>query len=125
MQFVATEVGEATESGVFSCGAARSTSPNESHYVMVQANLDEPDEWGVYFEFDDQGNGGYQRLQRVQLVESELVFTLTQGTDGYPNLEQISVDLGDIEDAEVESLRKALDKCLEQCELKVEVSTDV
>ena len=120
MQFVATEVGEAIEFGVLSCGATRSNPSDESHYVLVQANLDEPDESGVYFEIDDQINGGYQRLQRVQLIESELVFTLNQGTVWYPNLEQISVDLGEIEAADIESLRLALDKCLEQCELKVE-----
>lgn len=121
MHFVATEVGEATEFGILTCGATHSGSTGESHYVIVQANLNDPDEWGPYFEVDDQINGGYQFVQRVQLVESTLEFTLKQGTVWYPNLEQISVNLGDIEAADVESLRKALDKCLKQCELKVEI----
>ena len=88
---------------------------------MVQANLDEPDEWGVYFEFDDQINGGYQRLQRVPLVESQRVLTLKEGTDRYPDLQRITVDLSNVGIAEVESLRVSLDKCLERCELQVEV----
>lgn len=122
IRFVATEVGTAIEFGVLSCGASTSRLLDECHYIIVQANLDEPDEWGVYFEIDDQINGGYQRLQKVQLVDSRLVLSLNQGTDWYPELEQITVDLSKVDTAEVESLRAALDSCLEQCDLKVEVT---
>ena len=122
IEFVATEAGAVTDFGVLSCGASNAQSADKGHYVNVQANLEEPDEWGVYFEIDDQINGGYRKIRRVQLVDSKLTFSVAPGMKWYPNLERITVDLSKIDTADVEALQRALDKCLSQCDLKVEVT---
>ena len=114
LEFIATEVGTITDFGVLSCGAA-----GNGHYVTVQANLHEPDEWGVYFEIDDQINGSYDVLRNVQLTDRKLVFTLNRGTNWYPNLEQVAVNLHNVDSAEIESLRNNLNTCLTQCGLVV------
>ena len=102
IRFVATEAGSLTENGVLSCGASNSKSEDEYHYVNIQAHVDGPDPggWGVYFEIDDQANGGYERLFRVTLSGPQLVLALKQGTRWYPDLEQIIVDLGAVSEQE-------------------------
>ena len=122
IRFVATEAGSLTENGVLTCGASNSKSDDEYHYVNIQAHVDgpDPDGWGVYFEIDDQANGGYERLSRVTLSGSQLILTLKQGTRWYPDLEQIVVDLGVVSEQEANDLVDSVGTCIEQSSLVVE-----
>ena len=85
----------------------------------------DPDGWGVYFEVDDQANGGYERLEQVDLSGSELVLTLKQGTGGYPNLKQIVVDLGAVSEQEANDLVDSVGTCIEQSSLVIERDSSV
>lgn len=122
IRFVATEAGSSTENGVLSCGASNSKSGDEYHYINIQAHVDgpDPDGWGVYFEIDDQVNGGYEQLSRVTLSGAQLVLTLKQGTNGYPDLEQIVVDLGGISEQEANDLVDSVATCMEQSDIVLE-----
>lgn len=122
IRFVATEAGALTENGVLSCGASNSKSEDEYHYVNIQAHLDgpDPDGWGVYFEIDDQANGGYERLEQVRLSGSQIVLTLKQGTRWYPDLEEIVVDLGVVSEQEANDLVDSIETCIEQSSLVIE-----
>ena len=122
IRFVATEAGSVTENRVLTCGASNSTSDDEYHYVSIQAHVDgpDPDGWGVYFEIDDQANGGYERLERVRQRGSELVLTLKQGTRWYPDLREIVVDLRAVTEQEANDLVDAVATCIEQSALTVE-----
>lgn len=122
IRFVATEAGALTKNGVLSCGASNSKSNDEYHYINIQAHVDgpDPDGWGVFFEIDDQANGGYERLEHVCLSGSQLVLTLKQGTRWYPDLEQIVVDLGAVPEQEATDLVNAVGTCIEHSSLIVE-----
>lgn len=122
IRFVATEAGSITENGVLSCGASNSKSDDEYHYVNIQAHVDgpDPDGWGVYFEIDDQANGGYECLERVRRKGSELILTLKQGTNWYPDLSEIVVDLRAVTEQEVDDLVVSVGTCIEQSSLTVE-----
>ena len=122
IRFVATEAGSYTENGILSCGASNSQSDGEHHYFSIQAHIDspDPDGWGVYFEIDDQANGGYESLAEVGLRGSELVLTLKQGTRLYPDLEQVVIDLGAVSEHEMDDLVRAVKSCIEQSSLVIE-----
>lgn len=121
ISFVASEVGSDIELGVLSTGATADRSLDDAHYITVMANVEKPDEWGVYVEVDGQENSGYQMIKRVELNGSALTFTLNEGMGNYPNLQTVTVDLRNIDAAEVEALRASLNQCLAQSNLAVEV----
>ncbi len=122
IQFVAVEAGSYIENGVLSCGASDAESDSVRHYFILQATVDGPDPegWGVYLEFDDQSNGGYERLKAVRLNGLELTLVLKEGNDRYPDLKQIVVDLSALAEPEAAELVDAVEECIARSSLSVE-----
>jgi len=61
IEFTASEIGYYEEYETISCGASNADSDEENHYINFQraSEIGSPDDDGVYFEIDDQINGGY------------------------------------------------------------------
>ncbi|MEW6158455.1 MAG: hypothetical protein AB1813_13565 [Verrucomicrobiota bacterium] len=77
MKFVATEAGFKKGLG----GASNSKSAEKYHYVLfgVQKDCQHPENTGIYFEFDDQRNGGINSIKAVVLSNKAVAFKLKGG----------------------------------------------
>jgi hypothetical protein len=75
MRFSATEVGFDNGLG----GASNGAGTEEYHYVLFGIQNDEQHQHnsGVYFEFDDQINGGIDQLKRIIVRHRSVEFRLT------------------------------------------------
>ncbi|MCP4294549.1 MAG: hypothetical protein GY786_02980 [Proteobacteria bacterium] len=95
IKFKATEFGVHEESELISCGASNTESDQEYHYLFVQKlfEQDELEESEIYFEIDDQINGGYEMITNCILNRNLLEIRLNKGCKWYPDLEKIIVIL--------------------------------
>ena len=73
-EFTATEMGFKDGLG----GASNSKASAPYHYILFGKQVDPQHAWnsGIYFEFDNQRNGGVNRVAKVLLAESEAHFSL-------------------------------------------------
>ena len=73
IEFTATEIGCFEDLGAISCGASNAESNEEYHYINLQraADPDDPDDDGIYFEIDDQGNSGYNVIDKCILEKNK------------------------------------------------------
>lgn len=79
IKFTATEIGclEEKEYETVSCGASNADSTEPYHYINFQRSIEiKKDDDGVYFEIDDQINGGYNIVESCELKENELIVML-------------------------------------------------
>jgi hypothetical protein len=78
MRFSATEVGFENGMG----GASNAAGQRNYHYVLfgVQEDDQNPDNNGVYFEFDDQINGSVNSVNQIAISSSKVDFVLIDGT---------------------------------------------
>ncbi len=79
IEFTATEIGylEEEEYETLSCGASNADSSEPYHYINFQRAIEiEKDDDGVYFEIDDQINGGYNIIEHCELRENQLIVRL-------------------------------------------------
>jgi len=62
-------------------GASNSKSAEKYHYVLfgVQEDRQHPENSGIYFEYDDQSNGGVNSIKTVVLGNKAVVFKLKGG----------------------------------------------
>jgi hypothetical protein len=74
VEFIATEAGFADGLG----GAANADDTTGYHYVLFGRQSDEQcqENSGVYFEYDDQINGGVNIVKNVAIADSEVIFKL-------------------------------------------------
>ena len=77
MKFKATEIGFSDGLG----GASNSQSSDEYHYFLFGAGEDEqhPEYSGIYFEYDDQINGGVNLVKDIILETFIVTFSLIDG----------------------------------------------
>ncbi len=70
LDFIATECGFDNGLG----GASNAAGADEHHYVLFGKDGD-----GVYFEYDDQINGGVDQVAGVEVEQTRVLFSLTDG----------------------------------------------
>jgi hypothetical protein len=61
------------------CGLSGTDPEGDEHYLNLQRDSEAGDpneDWGVYVEFDDQINGGYNRVKGCRLTRALLVVEL-------------------------------------------------
>lgn len=77
VSFVATELGFRDDLG----GASNATAGGAQHYVLFgrQPDARHPGNESVYFEYDDQANGGVDQVERVVLGRVKVDFSLKSG----------------------------------------------
>lgn len=92
LEFFATEIGYYEDCGVASCGASNEKSTEEYHYINFQRSLDigGRDDEGIYFEIDDQSQGGYNKIAACELCPDKLIVKLIEPL-GYTKSELIVV----------------------------------
>ena len=79
IEFKATKIGylEEQDYGTVSCGASNADSTEPYHYMNFQRSIEIEDyDDGVYFEIDDQINGGYNIVEKCKLKEKRLIVKL-------------------------------------------------
>lgn len=111
IKFIATEFGVHEESDLISCGASNERPDQENHYFFVQRFFEqyEEDEGEIYFEIDDQLNGGYEVISNCILNKNLLKIQLNKGCKWYPDLEKIIVILPHSTD-EIQEFEKGFTK---------------
>ena len=70
-RFDATECGSNVKGGSVLCGASNSKAKAAEWHSLIFSRAtedDDPDDWGPYFELDDQSQGFYTRSARVQFT---------------------------------------------------------
>jgi hypothetical protein len=75
LRFDATECGSNVKDGSVVCGASNSKDKAAEWHSLIfsrETDNDDPDDWGPYFELDDQSQGFYTRSARVQFIGSLL-----------------------------------------------------
>ena len=74
------EVGLDEQFGVWTFGfGRRDSSGNIAEYVTLQSPGESDDDWGPYFEVDDQLHGGYNLVREIIVGEGLVEFGLTRG----------------------------------------------
>ena len=71
LRFAATECGSNVKDGSVLCGASNSKAKSVEWHSLIFSRTtedDDPDDWGPYFELDDQSQGFYTRSARVQFT---------------------------------------------------------
>ena len=72
MEFKATEIGYYEEYDTVLCGASNADSTDDYHYISFQrpTEIGSTDDEGVYFEIDDQSQGGYDLISEITIKEN-------------------------------------------------------
>lgn len=111
IEFRAAEGGFEEDEYVLICGVSGNDADGIRHSFHFQRGPeDEPPEedWGVYAEFDDQGYGGYRRIQRCRLTRDRLSVDLSGPLGHLTGVEGFDVSLAAIDDPSYEQLRAEL-----------------
>ena len=76
---------DATELGVSNglCGASNGADSTAYHYVLFgqQSDTQHPENSGVYFEYDDQANGGVDAVVGIEIAAPSVSFVLANGDE--------------------------------------------
>lgn len=77
MKFIATEAGFAEGLG----GASNTGGDADYHYIVFGYQEDEghPENSGIYFEYDDQGNSTINGVKHLVLTDQTVQFFLSEG----------------------------------------------
>ena len=74
------EVGLDEQFGIWILGFGRTDSSGDIvEYVILQSPGEGEDDWGPYFELDDQLHGGYNLVREIRLEDGRIAFGLTKG----------------------------------------------
>lgn len=86
IKFIATEIGYYEEYNTVSCGASNAAGNEEYHYINFQRSVEIGcfDDQGIYFEIDDQINGGYNIIQHCKIEPEVLTIKLKDSFDKLP-----------------------------------------
>lgn len=86
IRFRATEIGYYEEYDMVSCGASNAASNEEYHYINFQrpVKIGCSDDEGIYFEIDDQINGGYNIIQHCKIAPGVITIKLKDSFDTLP-----------------------------------------
>lgn len=97
IKFIATEIGYYEEYNTVSCGASNAASNEEYHYINFQRSVEIgcADDQGIYFEIDDQINGGYNTIQHCKTEPGVLIIKLKDSFDKLPG-KTITVEFASI-----------------------------
>ena len=112
LEFVATEAGTVQDGDVLTSGASNGAGTDENHSVIFCRTLDETeDDFGaVYFEVDDQANGGDSLVSFCSLSRFRLTVTLVQPVSWYPDVKTIRVNLASVTDSEFDQFASGLEE---------------
>ena len=108
--FWGVEVGVLLDHGVHLCGVR---GPNEQH-VLFQLGEAETSPDDIHFEFNEQGNGGYDFVRACRLSRQLLSIELSKPIRAMPGVAGIDVTL-EIDDASYQSLRIGLATIFASC----------
>lgn len=111
IRFEATECGSNVRHGSVMCGASNSKDKGaEWHSLIFSRSIDDddPDDWGPYFELDDQSQGFYTRSARVELTGTVLGISLVPPSGRRFGHRTIVVDLKRCPPQQVAKLRQGL-----------------
>lgn len=86
IKFRAAEIGYYEEYDTISCGASNAADNEEYHYINFQrpVKIGCPDDQGIYFEIDDQINGGYNTIQHCKIAPGVLTIKLKDSFEKLP-----------------------------------------
>jgi len=94
MNFTAKEIGTVNNGRVLTCGASNTQNGADLHYFNFQRSLNDEKDSGIYFEFDDQGSGDYNRIVKCVYNNKRLKISLQYGA---PNHLAIDVEVSFVE----------------------------
>lgn len=80
LKFAATECGSMVDEGALTCGASNAKDKRAEVHSLIFARAvhdDDPDDWGPYFELDDQSQGFYTRSARIRFSASLMTILVT------------------------------------------------
>ncbi len=111
IELVATEAGCIEECETISCGASNAKGTDAYHYINFQraSEYGGTDDNGVYFEIDDQINGGYNIVDLCELREDKLIITLSNCFDRMPN-EIVEVSISSLGKEDITLFKTGLEK---------------
>jgi hypothetical protein len=111
-RFVATEAGSEEE-----CDFLLAQAACQGHYLTFQRSLPVggDEDWGIYVEFDDQSNAGYEKIARCFLSRRCLRVEFTEPIDWQKRYSEAVVELQLTED-EFQSLVGGLRRIFSQKE---------
>lgn len=86
IKFRATEIGYYEEYDTISCGASNAVDNEEYHYINFQrpVKIGCSDDQGIYFEIDDQINGGYNTIQHCKIAPGVLTIKFKDSFEKLP-----------------------------------------
>lgn len=86
MEFKATEIGYYEEYDTVSCGASNADSTDEYHYINFQraSKIGSADDEGIYFEIDDQIQGGYNLISEILIRDNSIKVLFNDGASDIP-----------------------------------------
>jgi hypothetical protein len=95
LEFRATECGRKTQNGTIICGASNSKVDRNRHtfIFMRSSRRDDPDDWGPYFELDDQSWGGYKLVAECRTSPGRLAISLRRSDQNPIPYGEVVVDL--------------------------------
>ena len=111
LRFSATECGSNVKDGSVLCGASNSKDKAAEWHSLIFSRAsadDDPDDWGPYFELDDQSQGFYTRSARVQFTGTLLKISVVPPSSQSFGHRTIVVDLGRCPSGQVAKLKKGL-----------------
>lgn len=74
------EIGLDEQFGVWTLGFGRTDSSGDiAEYVTLQSPGEGDDDWGPYFEVDDQLHGGYRVICEIAFTDGRIEFGLNKG----------------------------------------------
>ena len=111
LRFTATECGSNVKDGSVLCGVSNSKDKAaEWHSLIFSRATDDadPDDWGPYFELDDQSQGFYTRSARIQFNGALLKISIVPPPSQRFGHQTIVVDLRQCPLSQIAKLKKGL-----------------
>ena len=112
LTFAATECGSNIESGSVLCGASNSKDKKaEWHALVISREVhggDPEEDWGPYFELDDQSQGFYTRTAKVWFKGAVMTVEVSGPAKQRFGHRKIVVDLTRCRAKEISQLKKGL-----------------
>ena len=109
--FTATECGSNVENDAILCGVSNSNAKGEEwHCLTFQREVEdgELEDWGPYFEFDDQSQGFYTRAMNGQFRGKTMTVKVVPPSRQAFGHRLFVVDLGKCRARDIDSLKKGL-----------------
>ena len=111
LKFVATECGSNVKDGTLLCGISNAKDKRAEWHSLIFCRAsrdDDPDDWGPYFELDDQSQGFYTRSATVTLSGSLMTVSICPPSGQSFGHRTIVVDLNRCASKQVTKLKHGL-----------------